>query len=88
MTGGEIMILGKLVLTFGLLLGLPIWDLVRMERRRRASGRARAPWPPGVREAGEERPGSTASAREERGGGAADASRQAERRPAGQRGGA
>ena len=35
MSGGEIMIIGKLVLTFGCLLGLPILDLVLLERERR-----------------------------------------------------
>lgn len=45
MDGGEIMILGKLALTFGILLGFPIWDLWRMERRRRAEGRPRSTWP-------------------------------------------
>jgi hypothetical protein len=33
-TGGEIMILGKLLLTFGVLLGLPLWDLHRLSRER------------------------------------------------------
>jgi hypothetical protein len=32
MTDREIMILGKLVLTFGCLLGLPIWELWKLKR--------------------------------------------------------
>lgn len=35
MTGGEIMILGKLALTFGLLLGLPLWDLYKLRKELR-----------------------------------------------------
>jgi len=35
MTGGEIMIIGKLVLTFGVLLGLPALELWRLRRERR-----------------------------------------------------
>jgi hypothetical protein len=35
MSGGEIMILGKLALTFGLLLGLPLWDLYKLRRELR-----------------------------------------------------
>jgi hypothetical protein len=33
----EFMILGKLVLTFGCLLGLPIWELWKLKRDRSAS---------------------------------------------------
>jgi hypothetical protein len=29
-SGGELMILGKLALTFGMLIGLPLWDLYRL----------------------------------------------------------
>lgn len=32
MTDREIMILGKLILTFGCLLGLPIWELWKLRR--------------------------------------------------------
>jgi len=35
MTPAAIMVIGKLVLTFGLLLGLPLWDLYRLRRERR-----------------------------------------------------
>ena len=34
MSGGEVMIIGKLVLTFGLLLGLPLWELYKLRRER------------------------------------------------------
>jgi hypothetical protein len=34
MSGAEILILGKLALTFGVLLGLPLWDLHRLRRER------------------------------------------------------
>lgn len=38
MNAAELMILGKLLLTFGVLLGLPLWELyaLRRERLRRA----------------------------------------------------
>lgn len=41
MDGGELLILGKLLLTFGVLLGIPLWQLyaLRKERLRRGSGR-------------------------------------------------
>ncbi len=45
MGGGEILILGKLMLTFGILLAWPIWDLISLERKRRAAGRPRSTWP-------------------------------------------
>lgn len=32
MTGAELMILGKLALTFGVLLGVPLWQLVSVRR--------------------------------------------------------
>ncbi|MEJ2602324.1 MAG: hypothetical protein P8172_03395 [Gammaproteobacteria bacterium] len=35
MSGAELMILGKLLLTFGVLLGLPLWELYRLGRERR-----------------------------------------------------
>ncbi len=34
MSGAEIMILGKLILTFGVLLGVPIWELWKLKRER------------------------------------------------------
>ncbi len=42
MNGAELMILGKLILTFGVLLGIPLWQLfsLRRERLRRAAGSA------------------------------------------------
>ena len=41
MTSSEILIFGKLFLTFAVLLGLPLWDLhrLRRDRRSRESGR-------------------------------------------------
>ena len=45
MDGGEILILGKLMLTFGILLAWPIWDLISLERKRHAAGRPRSTWP-------------------------------------------
>lgn len=44
MEGGELMILGKLLLTFGVLLGVPLWQLyaLRKERRRRGDSQGRA----------------------------------------------
>ena len=44
MEGGELMILGKLLLTFGVLLGVPLWQLyaLRKERLRRSDGHGRA----------------------------------------------
>ncbi len=40
MNGAELMILGKLILTFGALLGIPLWQLyaLRRERLRKAAG--------------------------------------------------
>ena len=38
MTGGELMVLGKLALTFGILLGLPLWEWFRVRRLLRAPG--------------------------------------------------
>jgi hypothetical protein len=38
MDNGEILILGKLLLTFGVLLGIPAWELWRLRRDRRRSG--------------------------------------------------
>ncbi|MEQ8857400.1 MAG: hypothetical protein RIC56_02020 [Pseudomonadales bacterium] len=35
MTGAEILIFGKLALTFGVLLGVPCWELYRLRRERR-----------------------------------------------------
>lgn len=43
--GGQILILGKLALTFGILLGWPLWDIISLERKRRREGRPRATWP-------------------------------------------
>jgi hypothetical protein len=37
MTDRELMILGKLTLTFGCLLGLPLWEFWRLKRERYAS---------------------------------------------------
>jgi hypothetical protein len=45
MTDREFMILGKLALTFGCLLGLPLWELWRLKREGSAP----------VQEAGEDR---------------------------------
>ena len=44
MDGGELMILGKLLLTFGVLLGIPLWQLytLRKERLRRGTGQDRS----------------------------------------------
>lgn len=44
MDGGELMILGKLLLTFGALLGIPLWQLydLRKERLRRGSEQGRS----------------------------------------------
>lgn len=36
MTGGEAMILGKLALTFGVLIGVPLWQLLAVRRLLRA----------------------------------------------------
>jgi hypothetical protein len=41
MTGSEILIIGKLALTFGVLLGLPLLDLWLLSRRRRRHGTKR-----------------------------------------------
>lgn len=38
MNSGEILILGKLLLTFGVLLGIPVWELYRLRRDRHRSG--------------------------------------------------
>jgi len=35
MTSSEVMILGKLALTFGCLIGIPAWELVQLRRERR-----------------------------------------------------
>ena len=51
MTGGELLIYGKFLLTFGILLGLPAWELVRLAR----DPGPRTPWPRGP----ETRPGGT-----------------------------
>lgn len=40
MTGGELLIYGKFLLTFGVLLGIPIWELWRLRQERRARDRA------------------------------------------------
>jgi len=37
MSDREFMILGKLVLTFGCLLGLPVWELWKLKRARSAA---------------------------------------------------
>jgi len=42
MSGGEIMIIGKLLLTFGLLLGLPALELWRLRRERRRDAQSHA----------------------------------------------
>jgi len=44
MEGGELMILGKLLLTFGVLLGVALWQLyvLRKERLSRSDGQGRA----------------------------------------------
>lgn len=44
MEGGELMIVGKLLLTFGVLLGVPLWQLydLRKERLRRSNGHGRS----------------------------------------------
>lgn len=42
MTGGEIMIIGKLLLTFGVLLGLPALELWRLRRERRHAAQSEA----------------------------------------------
>jgi hypothetical protein len=42
MTDREFMILGKLALTFGCLLGLPIWELWKLKRLRSAPERGEA----------------------------------------------
>ena len=34
MTAGGVMILGKLVLTFGVLIGIPLFELLRLRRMR------------------------------------------------------
>lgn len=38
MSGGEIMIIGKLLLTFGVLLGFSAWDLFKLRRQMRLDG--------------------------------------------------
>lgn len=38
MSSSEILILGKLFLTFTVLLGLPLWDLYRLRRDRAGRG--------------------------------------------------
>lgn len=43
MSGGEILILGKLALTFGLLVGLPLLDLYLLRRSQRAALRCEQP---------------------------------------------
>jgi hypothetical protein len=40
-TGGELLIYGKFLLTFGLLLGIPAWELLRLAR----DPGPRTPWP-------------------------------------------
>lgn len=37
MQGGELMILGKLLLTFGVLVGLPLWELYSLRREDRSA---------------------------------------------------
>jgi hypothetical protein len=34
--GGELMVLGKLALTFGILLGIPLWEWLKVRRLLRA----------------------------------------------------
>lgn len=43
MTGAELLIYGKFLLTFGVLLGLPAWELLRLAR----DPGPRTPWPRG-----------------------------------------
>lgn len=42
MDGGELMILGKLALTFGILLGIPLWQWLAVRRLLRARAREEA----------------------------------------------
>lgn len=42
MSSDEILIVGKLLLTFGVLLGLPIWELVSLRREQRGEARRSA----------------------------------------------
>ena len=39
MDGGELMILGKLALTFAILLGIPLWEWLKVRRLLRARAR-------------------------------------------------
>jgi len=54
MSDREFMIVGKLVLTFGCLLGLPLWELWKLRRSRpaktQAAGGEQRDQPPGERD--------------------------------------
>ena len=42
MDGGELMVLGKLALTFAILLGIPLWEWIKVRRLLRAREAAEA----------------------------------------------